>query len=236
LTESLHEYSFIIDESKIHIKCDNKKAIKIAVEEIRRHREQLIEFIKKHPDFPFKLKPVSNCANAPRIVKLMTTSSKAADVGPMASVAGALADIGLEAMLREKARVAIVEDGGEIAVFTESPIVISIFSSNMILSSKIGFLLEKKDCPIGVATSSSKTGHALSFGEADSVTVVADNASLADAAATAICNSVIGGNIKKSIQRGLERARTIKGVRGVLIIREDCSGLWGNLPKIVKVR
>ena len=236
MTESLHEYSFIIDESKIHIKCDNKKAIKIAVEEIRRHREQLVKFIKKHPEFLFKLKPVANYANMPRIVRLMTVSSKAADVGPMASVAGALADIGLEAMLREKARVAIVEDGGEIAVFTEKPILISIFSSNTSLSSKIGFLLEKKDCPIGVATSSSKTSHAISFGEADSVTVVANNASLADAAATAICNAVFGEDIKESIRRGLERARAIEGIRGVLIIREDSSGLWGNLPEIVKVR
>jgi len=235
LTESLHEYSFIIDESKIHIKCDNKKAINAAAEEIRRHREQLVKFIEKHPDFSFKLRPVANYARAPRIVRLMIASSKAANVGPMASVAGALADIGLEAMLREKERVAIVEDGGEIAVFTQRPIVISIFSGNMALSSKIGFLLEKKDCPVGVATSSSKTGHALSFGEADSVTVVANNASLADAAATAICNSVIGENVKESIRRGLERARTIKGVRGVLIIREESSGLWGNLPRIVKV-
>jgi len=236
LTESLREYNFLIDESKIHIKCDNEKAIKAAVKAIKQHREHLVEFIRQHPDFPFKLKPIANYGNASRIVKIMMGSSKAADVGPMASVAGALADIGLEAMLREKARVAVVEDGGEIAVFTEKPIVISIFSSNTALSSKIGFLLKREDCPIGVATSSSKTGHALSFGEADSVTVVADNASLADAAATAICNSVVGEDVEESIRRGLERARAIKGIRGVLIIREGNSGLWGKLPKIVKVK
>jgi len=236
LTKTLHEYSFLMDESKIHIKCDNKKAIKAAVKAIKQNRKQLVEFIKKHPDFLFKLKPAAISTQAPRIVRLMVRSSKAANVGPMASVAGALADIGLEAMLKEKPKVAIVEDGGEIAAFTEKPIAISILSSSPYISNKIGLLLKKEDCPIGVATSSSKTGHALSFGEADSVTVVASNASLADAAATAICNAVIGEDIKKSIQRGLERARAIEGVRGVLITREDSSGLWGNLPKIVKVR
>jgi len=235
LTKSLYECSFIIKESKIHIKSDSKEAIKAAVKEMRRHRERLVEFIKDHPDFRYKLKPVATDAKAPRIIRLMTTASRAANVGPMASVAGALTDIGLEAMLREKARIAVVEDGGEIAAFTERPIVVSVFSSNLTLLSKIGFLLESKDCPIGIATSSSKTEGALSFGKADSVTVVAANASLADAAATAICNSVVGENIEESIRRGLERAKTIEGVRGVLIVREDRSGLWGALPKIVKL-
>ena len=235
LAESLYECSFIIKESKIHIKSDNKKAIKAAVREIRRHREHLVEFIKDHPDFLYKLNPVATDIRAPKIIRLMTTASRAANVGPMASVAGALADIGLEVMLREKAKIAVVEDGGEIAAFTERPIVVSVFSSNPTILSKIGFLLESKDCPVGVATSSSKTNHALSFGKADSVTVVADNASLADAAATAICNSVIGEDIEESIQQGLERAKIIGGVRGVLIVRGDKSGLWGSLPKIVKI-
>ena len=80
-----------------------------------------------------------------------------------------------------------------------------------------------------------QSGRTLSFGEADSVTIVADDASLADAAATAICNSVIGLDIKESIKRGLERAKRIDGVRGVLIIREGYSGIWGNLPRIVRI-
>ncbi len=235
MTESLYEHSFVIKESKIRIKSDNKEAIKAAIEEIRQHRERLVKFIMDHPDFRYMLRPVDTDANTPRIIRMMVAASRTANVGPMASVAGALADIGLEAMLKEKASVAVVEDGGEIAAFTERPIVVSIFSSNPTLLSKIGFLLERKDCPIGVATSSSRTDHALSFGRADSVTVVANNASLADAAATAICNSVVGEDADESIQRGLERGKNIEGVRGVLIIREDRSGLWGDLPKLVKI-
>jgi len=219
------------------MKSDSKEAIKAAVSEIRRNRKDLIEFISDHPEFLYRLWPINITANikAPKIVKLMVESSKIANVGPMASVAGVLADIGLEAMLREKANVAIVENGGEIAAFTDRPIIISIFSNNPNLQNKIGFLLESKDCPIGVATSSSKTVHALSFGNADSVTVVAVNASVADAAATAICNSVVGKDAERAIQRGLERAKSIEGVRGVLIVFGDKSGIWGELPKIVKI-
>ncbi|RJS93185.1 UPF0280 family protein [Candidatus Bathyarchaeota archaeon] len=237
MIEDLYEYSFVIKESKIHMKSNSKEAIKAAVNEIRRNRKDLIEFISDHPEFLYRLWPINITANikVPKIVKLMVESSKIANVGPMASVAGVLADIGLEAMLREKANVAIVENGGEIAAFTDRPIIISIFSNNPNLQNKIGFLLESKDCPIGVATSSSKTVHALSFGNADSVTVVAINASVADAAATAICNSVVGKDAERAIQRGLERAKSIEGVRGVLIVFGDKSGIWGKLPKIVKI-
>ena len=235
MNKSLHECNFTIEESKIHIKCDNKEAIKAAVKEIRLHREILVEYIGKHPSFQYALKPIAPSSKMPRIVQLMTRASMAANVGPMASVAGALADIGLECMCEKEVKIAIVENGGEIAAFTERPIVISIFSNSSSFLSKIGFRLRRENCPIGIATSSSKTDRTLSFGEADSVTVVAENAALADAAATAICNFVTGEDVEKSIQRGLEKAKSIEGVRGVLIIREDNSGLWGDLPQIVKI-
>jgi hypothetical protein len=235
LTKGPYEFSFTLNESKIHLKSDKKEAVNAAVKEIKYHRERLVEFVREHPDFRYRLRPMTADAGAPRIIRLMTMASSRAGVGPMAAVAGALADVGLEAMLREKASVAVVEDGGEIAVYTERPVVVSVFSGNPAFMNKIGFLIEKKDCPVGIATSTSKTDHALSFGEADSVTVVAVNASLADATATAVCNSVVGGDAEESIQRGLDRAKAITGVRGVLIVRGDKSGLWGELPKIVRI-
>jgi len=237
LKNGLFEYALTIEESTIHLKSDKRRAIHEAVKEIRQHRRELTGYIKGHPEFQYALSPLEASPEAPRIVRDMIRSSKIAKVGPMASVAGALADLGLEAMLRNGAKTAVIEDGGEIAGFTEQwvSILVSILSSDTSLSGKLGFRISREDCPIGIATSSSKTGHALSFGEADSVTVVASRASLADAAATAICNSVVGTNIEESIQKGLKRAETIEGVRGVIIIREGRTGLWGRLPKIVKV-
>ncbi len=46
----------------------------------------------------------------------------------MAAVAGALADLGMKAMLRTGAKIAIVEDGGEIAVTTDRPITVTVLS------------------------------------------------------------------------------------------------------------
>jgi len=236
LERRLYEYGFVINESKIHIKTDKKKAIEEAMKEIRRQREELINQIREHPEFEYALKPVPATPNAPKIVQIMTEASKIADVGPMAAVAGALADLGLEAMLEAGAKTAVVEDGGEIAAFTSQPVAIMILSSNSSLSGKIGFEITREDCPIGIATSSSKTGHALSFGEADSVTVFAEKAAIADAAATAICNSVVGVNIEKSIERGLDKCKSMKVIRGAIIIREGQIGLTGKLPKFTRVK
>ena len=103
MNRNLHEYSFVIEESKVHIKCDNKEAVKAAIKEIKRHREHLVEYINKNPSFRYALKPIASSSKSktPKIVQLMTEASRAANVGPMASVAGALADIGLECMRRK---------------------------------------------------------------------------------------------------------------------------------------
>jgi len=235
LKSALYEYGVTIGESQIHIKCDSKEAILQSVKDVKRHREELLKYIRRHPDFQYALKPVKVTKHAPRIVKKMTKASRIADVGPMASVAGALADLGLESMLKCGARVAVIENGGEIAAFTEQPIYVTIVSSCLDVSGKIGFYITRENCPIGIATSSGKTNHAISFGEADSATVVADNSSLADAAATAICNSILGGDVRDSIKRGLQKSMEIQGIRGALVIREGQVGLAGKLPTIVKI-
>lgn len=236
LESNLHEYRLIQNESKIHMKSDSTEAMLKAIDKIKDQREMLLRYIRNHPEFQYAFSPVKVVDGAPIIVRMMTKSSTVADVGPMASVAGALADLGVESMLEHGARVAVVENGGEIAIHTNQSISVAILSSSLNLSGKIGFHITQQDCPLGMATSSSKTGHAISFGEADSVTVAAQNASLADAAATAICNSISGSDLKESIQMGLRRCGEIPGVRGVLIIRDDHVGLTGRLPRMISVK
>ncbi len=236
LQRQLFEKGFVLKESKIHLKSDNEEAILEAVKDIKRHRKELSRYIKMHPEFQHTLKPVTVPPEAPEIIQSMADSAQKADVGPMAAVAGALADFGMKAMLRTSARIAVVEDGGEIAVTTDQSIVVALLSSYPGLSGRIGFSITKEDSPLGIATSSSKTGRVLSFGEADSVTIIAANASLADAAATAVCNMVAGENIIESIQQGLEKAKEIEDVRGAIIVREGQTGLWGKLPRMISVK
>ena len=103
------------------------------------------------------------------------------------------------------------------------------------LNLNLGFLIQKQDCPIGIGTSSSTFGHAVSLGKADAVTVFANTAALADGAATRIANEVKGYDIDGSIKHALNIAEEIEGIRGSLISRENKVGKVGKLPNIFKI-
>jgi len=235
MSEGPYEYGFAIGESWVHIKSDNRKAIKEAVESIKYNRRKIEEYIKKHPGFRYSLKPLKVEKSAPKIIKCMAEAAEAADVGPMAAVAGALADLALEKMIKCGVNLAIVENGGEIAVVTDRPVYVALVSLSPSFLGNVGFEIKGDDCPLGIATSTGKGSHALSFGEADSVTVTAGQSALADAAATAICNEVSGLDVDLSINKGLEKFRTIHNIKGVFIIRDGKVGLAGNLPRIIRI-
>lgn len=231
----LLEHREVIKESDIFIKTDKGKAIRAAILIIKYHRKHLEDYIARHPDFLTTLIPIKIEEDAPEIVKIMAEAAEIADVGPMAAVAGALADLGVKQMVKVGAKVAILEDGGEIAGISNIPINVGIFAGYSPLSGKIGFRLHVEDFPIGIATSSGTVGHALSFGEADAATIIANNATLADAAATAVCNAVKGLDFEKSIQDGLEKAETIDKIHAALIIRGKFAGVIGKLPQLLKI-
>ncbi|MHA1146049.1 MAG: UPF0280 family protein [Candidatus Helarchaeota archaeon] len=225
----------VIKESDITIKTDSQEAIRVAVDAIKFHRRELENYISKNPHYESSFDPVHVDADAPEIVKIMAIESEKCNVGPMAGVAGALADLGVAKMLRVGATIAVIENGGEIALQTNSTINVAVLAGKATLSGKVGFRITPKDCPCGIGTSSGTVGHAFSFGVADAAVVFAENATLGDAAATAVCNAVQGEDVELSIQKGLEVAETIKGVRGAYILRDDKAGTVGMLPKFIKI-
>ena len=191
-----------------------------------------------HDEFLYSLKPVAVEENAPRIVKMMAEAGSLVNVGPMAAVAGSLADLAVEAMLSSEAEVAIVEDGGEVSASSKEAFIIGLYAGKNILSGSIGFKIQPSECPIGVATSSATVSHVMSFsfGEADAATVITDKASLADASGVAICNAVRGEDEESSVQSGLDAAERIRDlIRGALIIRGKYAGTIGKIPQLVKI-
>lgn len=221
-----------IKETVCTLIADKQQAIKVAEETIIRHRKQLESYIKAHVDFLYALKPLK-IVDGPEIVRLMASASAKAGVGPMASVAGALADLAVDAMITCGAKTAVVENGGEVAAVAETQVDVALLAGDSPLSGRLGFRVEK--FPAGIATSSGVYGHALNFGEAEAVTVFAKNASLADAAATAVCNVVRGDNHERAIRRGVEKAWSIEGVEGVLIIYRGKVALAGEVPKLISL-
>ncbi|MBS7246736.1 MAG: UPF0280 family protein [Candidatus Jordarchaeales archaeon] len=226
---------YTLKESKIVVVTDSYEAVKEAVTALRNHRRLLEAYIRRHPAFLHSLEPLEVRGDAPEVAKRMAEAALKAGVGPMAAVAGALADLSVEAMLA-RTRVAVVEDGGEVSANSEKPVTIGILAGRSSLSGKLAFQLLREDMPLGVGTSSGTVGHALSFGVADAATVVAENAALADAAATAVGNAVKGDDPEKAVQAGLEVAEEIEGVRGALVIMGEYAGIVGRLPKIVRVK
>jgi ApbE superfamily uncharacterized protein (UPF0280 family) len=151
----------------------------------------------------------------------------------MAAVAGVLADLAVKDMVADGCRVAIVEDGGEISAVSNVPIDVAFVAGDEPLSKRFGFRLT--EFPFGVATSSGRFSHALSFGDAEAVTIFCRDAGLADAAATAVGNSVKGDDPISAIKKGLNVGQIIPGVEGVLILYKQRVGTWGKIPQLVKV-
>jgi ApbE superfamily uncharacterized protein (UPF0280 family) len=219
-------------ESYGAILSDKIDAIEVGLTTLQDNRKILEKYLMVNPYFEYSFEPVE-VKNAPEIIVLMADASKKANVGPMASVAGALADLMAKAMINSGAKIALVENGGEASLFSNQPVDVALQIGETELSNKIGFRIEH--FPAGIATSSGVYSHAFSFGDADAVTIFAQNACLADAAATATCNVVKGKEYEKTINEGVERALNIDGVQGVFISYGNFTGVGGRIPSLLKI-
>jgi ApbE superfamily uncharacterized protein (UPF0280 family) len=231
-TKDLFKQTFRFKETNCTIISDNQSAIDTAVSSIKHHRRHLEKYIRKHPKFLYSLQPLS-VDNGPRIVTLMAEASEKANVGPMAAVAGVLADLAVQDMVLAGSKVAVVENGGEVSAISNQSIDIALSAGDSPLSKEVGFRLE--EFPIGVATSSGLYSHALSFGEAEAVTIFAVNAGVADAVATAIGNLIKGNDYRGAIERGVKEALGIEEVKGVFLMYRGIVGKGGKVPKLIKV-
>jgi hypothetical protein len=220
-------------ETKCTLLTDVEDALNPAIASIKHHRAQLEKYIQKNPRFLYSLRPI-RVNKGPRITRLMAEAAEKANVGPMAAVAGVLADLAVEALILAGSNVAVVENGGEIAAVSNHPVDVALSAGDAPLSRQIGFRLDT--FPTGVATSSGLFSHALSFGKAEAVTVFALNAGVADAAATAVGNQIKGDDVSGVIEGGVNEALGIETVVGVLILYNGMVGKGGHLPPMIKVK
>jgi uncharacterized protein len=230
--KNLFKNSFQLKETQCTIIADRLTGFQIAERSIEFHRRQLEQYVESDPRFLHAIEPV--CApDKPLIANLMAKAAETANVGPMAAVAGVLADLAVKDMLDAGCGVAVVENGGEISAMSDEAIDVALAVGDEPLSKRFGFRLT--EFPIGVATSSGRFSHALSFGDAEAATIFCKEAGLADAAATAVGNIIKGGNHRRAISRGLGKAMSIKGVKGALIIYGGQVGTAGQIPKIIRI-
>ena len=188
-------------------------------------RNEIKTHIKRQKVFATALEPVYRYKNIPLVIKKMYRASEASGVGPMAGVAGAVAESVGEALLDKSSEV-IVENGGDIYIKIQEPAVVSIFAGKSLLSEKIGLKIYPDDTPAGVCTSSGTVGHSLSFGKADAATVISNDVSLADAVATGAANRVSSSN---DFDAAIEYAMSVKSVSGIILVFKDKIAAKGNI-------
>ena len=223
-TDDLVKFEVIVKETDLLVRADRDLS-KETRDSVLKYRHQLESYISMNPEFQKSLFPLTDDPYAPEIVQEMIRTSQRAQVGPMAAVAGAIAErVSKDLLILSKE--VIVENGGDIYLATSKERTIGIYAGNSPISLKIGIVISPEETPLGVCTSSGKVGPSLSFGRADAVCILAKSSTLADAAATAVGNVV---KEKRDISLGLGRAREIEGVLGTLVIVEEKMGIWGKI-------
>lgn len=224
---------YAFGETRGTIASDSPEFVEVGLAALQRQRADLDRYALRNPVFQHSFEPVK-VIEGPTVVKRMAQAAEKAGVGPMAAVAGAIADLAAEEMIAAGARVALIEDGGEASLHSDQPVDIALQAGSAPLSKRLGFRVAR--FPSGVATSSGVYSHAFSFGDAEAVTVFAGDAALADAAATAACNLVSGADHDAAVRRGVDKALSIPGVEGVFILYKEATGTGGRLPEIIRIQ
>jgi len=193
-------------------------------------RNQLEGYIRQRPEFLESLVPIPFDPLAPKIAREMVEATARLGVGPMASVAGAVAEFigrAVQPMVDEY----IIENGGDISLRTRKERKAVVFAPSSPYGGKIAIRLKAREQPFGVCTSSATIGPSLSLGRADAVCVVAESALFADGLATRLGNMVRG---EGDIGRALDDAQAFPEVMGVLIIMGKSLGARGEI-EIVEI-
>jgi hypothetical protein len=178
-------------------------------------------YAELHPAFLTSLVPLPLESNGPRIIAAMLEAAQVMQVGPMAAVAGAIAQDVADTFGPTCGDI-LVENGGDIFIRSSIPRTIGLLpdpSNEMTL----GLALQPADFPCAVCASSASIGHSLSLGRGDLVVTRARSGALADAAATRLCNEL---QTRKDLRRVLALAEEFSS-QGLLGVVAQCQGQIG---------
>jgi ApbE superfamily uncharacterized protein (UPF0280 family) len=226
-SKHLQAFRVVVKETDLYIHARTNLET-IAKELVLEYRGYIESYIDNFPEFAETLKPWHLHGPAPEIINDMTLAGKRAGVGPMAAVAGALAEHVGRGLLSHSPEI-IVENGGDVFLKTDDFVTVGIYAGKSPLSLTIGLRIDARRSPQAVCTSSGTIGHSLSLGKADAICVVSGSCALADATATAVGNVL---QSKQDIKKAIKKYKIIKDINGIAIIVDDDIGLWGELQMV----
>ena len=203
--------------------------LKVAKEAIFDARSQIELKILQDPFFMTTYDPYEASDNDGDVVRRMCDASLPAGVGPMAAVAGAIAEYAVRKMKDAGAEYAVVENGGDIALICDKAVNIGMYTGTdgQQLSMRI---LPTQDI-LGICSSSASVGPSVSLGRSDISTVISNNAALADACATTLGNLIKG---RKDMEKHLETVCKIDNIIGCLAYCDGMLGMCGDVPELVR--
>lgn len=229
--DDLVSFQVMVKETDLFIRAQRDLS-KETRELVEKYRDELEQYIFRNPQFLTALEPYRVNGAAPPIVKEMAEAAALAGVGPMAAVAGALAERVGRGLLKYSGEV-IVENGGDLFISSKKPRKLGIYVGPASkFHQKVGVEIKPSKKGVGVCTSSGTIGHSLSFGKTDACLVISASASVADAWATALGNMV---ETPSDIERAIDRVKRTPEIKGFLVIIGDSIGCWGEI-KLITVR
>lgn len=217
-------FRVVVETSDLYVKAHSVLE-KETEELIRRCRGQIEAAIARRAEFLKSLAPIEEDPADGPVPLQMIRAGKRAGTGPMAAVAGAVAEFVGRALLQMSPEV-IVENGGDIFLMVAQPVVVGLFAGASPFNNRVGIKLEPTAIPLGVCTSSGTVGPSMSFGIADCATIISRDVSLADAVASGLGNRIQGPS---DLGRAVEWAMNIPGVDGALAILGEKMAALGDV-------
>ena len=197
-----------------------------------RSRETVQRFIGRDPVFRVTLEPYLCPDDAPPLIRRMCSAASKAGVGPMAAVAGAIAEQAVADMREAGATQAVVDNGGDIALLLDRDTAVGLYAGERVQG--IGFLCRPREGIFGICTSSATIGPSISFGISDAATVISPDVVLADACATRLGN-LLTSDREEVMAAALNDVCSIAGVEGAVAVVGDKMAFKGRLPELARV-
>ena len=223
----LKTFRVTVETSDLYVKATSY--LQDETESLVRECRSLIEkSIKNRPQFLTSLIPIDSSADESIVTHRMIEAARKAGVGPMAAVAGAVADYVGRTLMGVSDEI-ILENGGDLFVFVKRSIVVGIYAGSSPFSRKIGLKIGPTVIPVGVSTSSGKVGPSRSFGKAHAATIVSNDSILADAVATAMGNRI---SQPADLEPACRWAMSVEGVTGCIGILDDKMAALGKIELV----
>lgn len=218
-------FQVVIEETDLQVvaRRDLSREMAARVVELR---AQVKTAMALNPAFGASLTPVAVPDTAPPMIRAMANAAAVCGVGPMAAVAGSIAQYAAEYFVSESPDI-LVENGGDLFLCSTRRRVAAILADPT-GGASLGVALPPEAFPCSLCASSATIGHSLSLGRGDLVVARSRDAALADAAATALCNLL---RTPDDLSRVTDTAQSF-GLDGVFA---QCAGklaVWGDMELV----